>query len=53
MEARFTVEARVEFSGRVAPQVLFTVEVRLVVTVFPRRMSVDEMFIAAGALRRL
>ena len=53
LEARFTVKARVEFLGRGAPLVLFTVEMRLVVIVFARRMSVDEMFITAGALRHL
>ena len=42
-----------EFLGRGAPLVLFTVEVRLVVIVFARRMSVDEILIAAGALRCL
>ena len=43
LEAQFTVEARVEFLRRGAPLVLFPVEVRLVVIVFARRMSVDEM----------
>ena len=45
LEVRFTVEARVEFLRRGAPLVLFTVEVRLVVIVFARRMSVDEEMI--------
>ena len=45
LEVRFTVEARVEFLRRGAPLVLFTVEVRLVVIVFSRRMSVDEEMI--------
>ena len=45
LEVRFTVEARVEFLRRGAPLVLFTVEVRLVVIVFSRRMSVDEEII--------
>ena len=45
LEARFTVETRVEFLGRGAPLVLFTVDVRLVVIVFARRMSVDKKII--------
>ncbi len=45
LEARLTVKARVEFLGRGVPLVLFTVEMRLVVIVFARRMSVDEKMI--------
>ena len=47
------MEAGAEFLGWGAPLVRFTVEVRVVVIVFARRRSVDEILIAAGALRRL
>ena len=45
LEARFTVDARVEFLRRGAPLVLFTLDARLVVIVFARRVSVDEKMI--------